>query len=303
MATKVPSPRLPANTVPAGGPRPPVSSPSVVKPPPIPAKKTIFKTRAWDGSKSGEKIIIVAKSGMGKTTLASLAPKPVFIGLDDGGRKLRHPITGEHLQQITKEDGSPVSSYLEMRQALSQVPDMDCETVVIDTITVTENLSEQDVLCNVKAGDKVAANLESYGYGKGFHHLYDSMRLLLTDFDRIINTGKNVILIAQEAPVKIANTSGEDYLCDHPRLHHDKTWSVLSMYEEWADQGWRIAFESVVANKEHKATGSTTRIIITQPEVYYWAKSREINGVKLPPCISFTSQSDDSVWQFLFPKN
>src|SRR5271157_2023629 len=189
---KTPSPRLPAG----GAPRIPVSSQT--KPPPLPVKKVIFKTSAWDGSKSGEKIIIVGKTGMGKSTLASLAPRPVFIGFDDGGRKLRHPVTGEHLLQITKEDDLPVSTFLELRQALAQIPGMDIDTLVIDTVTVSEAIAEQYVLATVPTdGGKIAANMESYGWGKGYKHLYDAMRLLLVDFDRIITAGKNIILVAQ----------------------------------------------------------------------------------------------------------
>ena len=79
-----------------------------------------FRIEKWDGTKSGEKIIIYGDHGRGKTTLASMAPKPVFIGLDDGGRKLHHPITGEQLNYIPD-----VETFEDVRGALNACLDLD----------------------------------------------------------------------------------------------------------------------------------------------------------------------------------
>jgi hypothetical protein len=301
MGIKIPSPNKPA--IPTGGaPKIPMSRPSTPAPLPAPVKRTTYRTEGWDGSKTGEKIIIVAKSGMGKTTLASLAPKPAFIGLDEGGRKLHNPITGDLLQHIVDDTGGPPSTFLELRQALAQVPGMDSESFVLDTITVGETIAEQQVLATVKTEtDKVAVNMESYGWGKGYRHLYDQMRLLLTDFDRIISAGKNVILIAQEAPIETTNTEGANFYCEHPRLYpggKKAQWSVMNLYEEWADHILRISFASVnAAEKTRKAVADTTRVIHTRPSIGFTAKTR---GNRLEPVITFNDQTDDSVWQFMF---
>lgn len=267
---------------------------TLTRPTARPKKQFIIET--WDGRKTGEKIILYGESGMGKSTLASLAPNPVFIGLDDGGRKLRHPVTGELLRHIPG-----VEDFDDVRTALNACLTLDCETVVVDTITLLEYLAEQWTLVHVSAshgGTQVkAVNMESYGYNKGYKHLYDVMRLPLLDCDKLVVAGKNVILIAQGTNNKIANPAGLDYLCDGPRLYNGKP-SVLSLYCEWADHILRLAYQLVTADKGKKATGDTTRVVYTKPEVYFMAKSRTVD---VNP-VSFNTKSDDSIWKFAFKK-
>jgi len=60
--------------------------------PPKAAKK--FSVTLYSGEGYGEKIVVYSESGMGKSTLGMQAPDPVFIPLDAGVMKLRHPHTG-----------------------------------------------------------------------------------------------------------------------------------------------------------------------------------------------------------------
>ena len=277
-----------------------IPRPAINQRPTVLAKpRKVFSIEKWDGSKSGEKIIIYAETGMGKTTLSSLAPNPVFIGLDDGGRKLRHPTTGELLNVIPGVD-----TFDDVRMALNASITLDCDTVVIDTITILESWAEKWTLDHV-AGPQNSKpeNIESYGYNKGYKHLYDTMKLILLDLDKISAAGKNIILVAQSTNNKIANPGGEDFLCNGPRLYNGKP-SILSLYTEWADHILRIDYQGLFVNKKSKiaaygkASGDTTRVIYTKPEVFFMAKSRTISD----PVITFSTQSDDSIWQIMFNK-
>lgn len=261
-----------------------------------PAKQ--FQIEQWDGSKTGEKIILYAETGMGKTTLASMAPNPVFIGLDDGGRKLHHPQTGELLRHIPN-----VNTFEDVRAALNACLTLDCGTVVIDTGTILESLAEAYVLRTVSGpqGSK-PSHLEGYGYGKGYKHLYDAMRLPLLDCDRLIEAGKNVIVVCQSVNNKKANPAGDDYLCNEPRLYHSRLYSVLLMWCEWADHIFRIDYQGTWVKKQNKdaaygkVSGDTTRVVQTKEETYFKAKSRTLDE----PMIAFSTKQDDSLWQLLF---
>jgi energy-coupling factor transporter ATP-binding protein EcfA2 len=260
-----------------------------------------FAIEQWDGSKTGEKIILYGETGMGKTTLASMAPNPVFIGLDDGGRKLHHPKTGELLRHIPD-----VNTFEDVRGALTACLDLACSTVVIDTGTLLESLAEVHVLKTVPSSQNTPIkNLEGYGYGKGYKHLYDTMRLPLLDCDKLIEAGKNVIVICQSVNNKIANPAGEDYLCNEPRLYHSRQYSVLLMWCEWADHILRIDYQGTWVNKKNKqdaygkVTGDTTRVVQTKEETYFKAKSRTLEE----PVISFSAKHDNSLWQLLFKGN
>ena len=266
-----------------------------------------FQVATWDGAGEGEKIIGYADSGMGKTTLASMLPTPVFAGLDDGGRKIRNPITDEPLKNIPG-----IETFADFRAAVQQ-PDLlnDYETLVVDTGTILESWALNWVLENVLGGDNNTnhmKNIEQYGWGKGHRHLYDTMRLPLADFDTLVRRGKNICILCQMQQVSIANASGEDYLCDAPKLapkHGKQTPSIWGMWVEWADHVFRISNEGVVAAKDDakakiaKATSTGNRIInIHAPEVHYKAKSRSIPPRF--PVVSFSDPADDSIWKFLF---
>ena len=260
-------------------------------------KKSFSAPMPWDGSTDGEKIILYADSGMGKTTLSSMAPKPVFIGLDDGGRKIVHPITGEHLMAFPG-----VETFADVRCVLQQ-PDLfkGYETVVIDTATLLEELAIDYVLENIpnEKGVKMS-DIVKYGYNKGYRHLYDTMKLILQDCDGLVKTGINVILIAQSAPIKVANSAGDDYLRDGPRLTANRDANVEALYCEWADHVLKIGYNALQV-KEKKVSASDQRVIFVHGASYFRAKSRTI-GTEYP-VISFDSKTDDSIWQFLFGEN
>ena len=271
--------------------------PTLPKRPTTTKLKKQFTIQTWDGSKCGEKIILYAETGMGKTTLASMAPNPVFIGLDDGGRKILNPKTGEHLKVIPD-----VTDFQDVRDALNACLSLDCETVVIDTITELESWAETWTLKHVAGpSNSTVVNIESYGYNKGYKHLYDTMRLPLLDCDKLIQAGKNVLIVAQSTNNKVANSGGEDYICNGPQLYNGKP-SILSLWSRWADHILRIDYASLSV-KNKKSVGDTTRTVYTQPETYYMAKTRQLkDGSFLPPAVTFKEKDDDSIWQLLFKK-
>lgn len=270
-------------------------------------QKTVNKTfqvAVWGSDNEGEKIILYADSGMGKTTVAAMLPAPTFAGLDDGGRKIRHPVTGEKLKNIPG-----IETFDDFRTATQQ-PDLlnDYETFVVDTGNILEGWALDWMLQNI-TGDKstLMKNIEQYGWGKGYRHLYDTMRLPLADFDALIRRGKNVCILCQMNQISIANAGGEDYLCDVPKLQpkHGATPAIWGLWCEWADHVLKISNEGVIATKDSekskvaKATSTGNRIIhVHAPEVHYKAKSRTIPHTF--PVVSFDSPSDDSIWRFLF---
>jgi hypothetical protein len=260
--------------------------------PPMPSKT--FAAEKWSDQGEGEKIGIYADTGMGKTTLASLAPNPVFLGLDDGGRKLRHPKTGELLTRIPG-----IETFLDVHNVLSQPSVFESfETVVIDTGTILEEWAIPYMLENIPNDKGVTMkNIIQYGYNKGYRHLYDTMKIILQDCDALVRRGKNIIMIFQEAANRVPNPGGDDFLRAGPRLTSNKEANIEALYCEWMDHVFRIAdYGAVVKDKKILSTGK--RAIFVKQEAYFRAKSRT-----LPldiECVSFDSPSDDSIWQYVF---
>ena len=258
--------------------------------PAAPAKR--FSVAKCDGDE-GKKIIVYGDTGMGKTSLSILSPKPVFIDIDQGAGELDHPVTGEKVDHVPG-----VVTFQDTRTALHQLDLFDdFETVVIDNISILQDLAEQYMFDTIKTDKgQTARNLHSYGYNKGFKHLYDTMKFFIADCNELTRRGKNVIMVAQSAPHKISNTGGEDFLRDGPRLHIDKNVNIESMFCEWASFILRIGHPETSVDEDKKISGEATRVIYALPELHFRAKFR--NGDE--PIISFKDKADDSIWKFIF---
>lgn len=278
-------PKLPPKRIP----------PKPMAKPPAPRTRVTqgFSAGVWKDDNAGEKILLYGESGMGKTTLASTAPKPVFIGLDDGGRKLRHPVTGEKLECIYE-----VNTFADVLAVLSSPGIFDeYDTIVIDTITLLQDLSHEYIFDTIK-GEKgrVCRSIEDYGYGKGYRHIYDTMTSILPLLDRLCNSGKNIILIAQSCNIQVANAESEDFIKEGPRLYTGSKSipSVASAFMEQMDHVLRIGYQGIIV-EDKKATGNTERAVFVKPEPWFYAKSRTLTQ----PVISFEKPDDDSVWRFM----
>jgi hypothetical protein len=200
-----------------------------------------------------------------------------------------------------------ITSLDDVRDALHQKDLFPADaTIVIDTVTKLEADMEPWVFANypLKGGAK-ATSMRAYGWD-GPAHLLDGMRLLLTDLDAHIRVGRNVVLLAQVAQVRVPNSEGADYLEDGPKLHHNNQYSLRTEVCEWCDHVLRIGYQNFEVRtdsstaKAGKVVGDLTRAVFSGGAAHYIAKSRRIDGKRLPPIISFAHEGDDSLWQMIF---
>lgn len=287
-------------------PPPPKAKPTLVKPSAKPAAPAhvakTFAIKAWSNANEGEKIVMYGPSGAGKTTLASTAPNPIFIGFDDGGRKITHPVTGTELNVI---DG--ITGFQDIRDALNQTNLWaDGATCVFDTITKMEPIAEPYIFAHYQQNGQHVDSMRKYGWDGPAHRL-DTLRLLLTDLDRLVRRGVNVILLAQQSQIRVANAEGADYLQDGPKLDHNNQYSSRNEVCEWSDHVFRIGYQNfsvVKDNPNAKAgkvkEGDATRAVFTGGAQHFIAKSRPIDGYRIPAVIGFAGQEDTSLWQFVF---
>lgn len=284
-----PTPRTPAPRAPAP---PPMPAPSAV----VTVPKRSFIAVPWTGNNEGEKIILYGPSGMGKTTLAATAPDPVFIGCDDGGRKVRNPKTGKPVMHVPG-----VESFLDVRAALQSDVFDNCKTVVIDTGTELQHWALPYMFQTIphEKGQRVTS-IEGYGFGKGYRHLFDVMHLIQSDLDRLVRMGKNIIILCQSAAMNETNTGGENYLKDGPDLHHSDKCSVRNNFIAWADHVFRINWENASVDNK-KITPVSGRMIQTYPDATFHAKSRGTTFADAP-VVAFERPDDDSLWRYLFPE-
>jgi hypothetical protein len=165
------------------------------------------------------RLLVYGTEGIGKSTLAAAAPKPIFIQTEDG------------LDQIACASFPLATRMTEVDAALRALiqEKHEFETVVIDSADWLERLV-WDALCEqygVGSIEKVDG-----GYGKGYVHALTFWRRLLGDLNTLRNQrGMCVILLAHARVEKFEDPEASAYDRYSPRLHKH----VTALLTEWAD--------------------------------------------------------------------
>jgi len=205
-----------------------------------------------------QRVLVYGPEGIGKTTLASQMPNPLFVDVEDGSshlyvRRLPTPIDWEMLVsecQSVYEDPGEVS------------------TIVIDSLDAAERLCQANVC---KTADK--SSIESFGYGRGYVVAAEEFQKLLDVLDRCIAADVNVMLIAHSALRKVERP---DEIGSYDRFEVKLHKHVAPKVKEWADTVLFLDYETFVTvddNGKGKASGGK-RVIHTSHDVSWDAKNR-----------------------------
>lgn len=102
---------------------------------------------------SAQKIVIYGPEGIGKSTMASKFPSPVFCDTEGGTKRLN----------VSRFD-RPTSMEMVIKQIeyVKQNPNV-CKTFVLDTADWLEKLCGQSVCASAQK-----KGIEDFGYGKGY---------------------------------------------------------------------------------------------------------------------------------------
>jgi hypothetical protein len=233
------------------------------KPPPAPAKGLQTSRPAV----RGEALVLYGTGGIGKTSLAALAPAPVVFDLDNGLSALGVDVPAAE----GVDDWAGLVATLEG-------PGFDAfRTVVIDTATVAEEWASKHTVETVPSdkGNRVK-RIEDYGFGKGYTHLFDTFLGLLHVLDKHRRAGRNVVLVAHDCWATVPNPQGDDYVRYEPRLYTAASGknSIRCRVKEWADHVCFVGYDIDVKNG--KGQGSGTRTIWVNEFPHCLAKSRRL---------------------------
>jgi hypothetical protein len=163
--------------------------------------------------------MVYGPEGIGKSTFAAGAPKPVFIPIEDG------------LDEIACDKFPQPTRYDEVLSALDELRTQqhDYDSVAIDSLDWLERLI-WDKLCNefgVNSIEKVDG-----GYAKGYTHALTYWREVLGHLNALRSTrGMVVILIAHAKVEKFEDPESSPYDRYSPRLHKHAS----ALVSEWCD--------------------------------------------------------------------
>jgi len=168
---------------------------------------------------SPPRFVIYGTEGIGKSTTASQAPKPIFIPTEDG------------LDQIDCASFPLATRFAEVETALELLINEahNFETVVVDSLDWLERLI-WDVLC----GQYGVASIEKVdgGYARGYTHALTHWRRVLDGLNTLRSRrGMCVVLLAHAKVEKFEDPESAAYDRYSPRLHKHAT----ALVNEWAD--------------------------------------------------------------------
>jgi len=163
------------------------------------------------------RVAVYGGEGIGKSTFAAGAPKPIFIQTEDG------------LGEVECDKFPLVTDYDTLLQQLRTVysAEHDYETLVIDSLDWLEKLIWSDV-CRAEK----KKSIEEIGYGKGYKFALTQWKEVLTALDYIRNErGMAIILIAHAKIERFEDPESQGYDRYTLRLHKDADATV----REWTD--------------------------------------------------------------------
>ena len=203
-----------------------------------------------------QKVVMYGPEGIGKTTLASEAPEPLFIDTESGTA---------HLNVARIEYKKDWESLLATIQEVAK--EDCCKTLVIDTIDWAEQLASDYICQRFKQ-----PSIESFGYGKGYTYLAEEMERFLGTLDEVIASGKNVILTAH---AKMRKQELPDEAGQFDRWELKLTKQSAPLVKEWADAVLFINYKTMIVATEgaNKAQGGK-RVIYTTHHPCWDAKNR-----------------------------
>ena len=219
-----------------------------------------FKMQITRGAlKEPERIIIHGAPGIGKSSLAAQAPKPLFLDLEHGTQQL----------DVARVDN--ITNWAQLNATLNSLANEDTgfETLVIDTLDRAEWLCHQYVcdLARVPSIEKVGK------FGAGWTAAYEHFRGFAKRLEDIrAKRRMKIILISHSKVERVPNAAGDDY--DRWTLKVNK--QIAGMFYEGFDAVLFARLEIYTRTTENGRTRGVgdTRVLETQESPGWLAKNR-----------------------------
>lgn len=218
-----------------------------------------------------QKVVIYGTEGIGKSSLASQFPEPLFIDTEGSTDNM----------DVARLDKPTSWIMLNNQIAFIKANPTVCKTLVIDTIDWAESLCV-DNLCAMH-GKK---GIEDFGYGNGYVYAKEEMGRFLNKLQDLIEIGINVVLTAH-AQIRKFELPDEMGSYDKYELKLGKKTSsqTAPLVKEWADLLLFCNYKTYLISQEKstkkKAQGNQ-RVMYTEHNPAWDAKNRHGLPSELP---------------------
>jgi hypothetical protein len=214
-----------------------------------------------------QKAVIYGPEGVGKSTLASQTPDPVFLDTEGG----------THHLDVVRFDSA--SAWEDIKAAIDQLAKADhpFKTLVIDTADWLEKrLAEH--LCRKANKDSI----EDFGYGKGWVQLAEEFARFLASLDALLARGMHVVFLAHATVRKF---EAPDQAGSYDRYELKLSKQVAPLLKEWADLVLFANYVTRIAEKDNgksRGVGGKERVLFASHTAAFDAKNRNGLADKLP---------------------
>jgi hypothetical protein len=199
------------------------------------------------------RICIYGGHGIGKSTLASKFPEPIFISTEDGL---------DSLDVTSFPRATKVEDVVENIKTLIK-EDHEFKTVVIDSV---DWLIEPLIVSNVESSH----DAKDLAYGKGQMLVAEEFREILQGLDVLrVKRRMNVVLIAHAAVVKFEDPRTEPYDRFQPKLPN----RCNALLQEWADVLAFAAFKVIIRKSDSGFNNQKNRGVTTGERLLHFVEN------------------------------
>ncbi len=224
------------------------------------------------------RICIYGGHGIGKSTLASQFPNPIFISTEDGL---------DSLDVTSFPRAAHVNEVVESIKTLIK-EDHDFKTIVIDSV---DWLVEPLITGNVESSHEA----KDLAYGKSQMFVAEEFREILQGLDVLrLKRNMNVVLIAHASVVKFEDPRTEPYDRYQPKLPN----RCNALLMEWADLLAFAAFKVIIRKSDTGFNNTKSRGVTTGERLLHFVENPAFvakNRFECPDEIEMTIENLEKV--------
>ena len=217
------------------------------------------------------RVLLYGVEGVGKSTFAANAPRPIFLAAEDG------------TSQLDVARFPEPRNWQDVLDAIDELTtgEHDFRTVVVDTLDWLEPLCWEHLVR--KANSAKIRSVEDFGFAKGYIAALDEWRVMLSRFEQLrAKRGMHVVFLAHSWIKTFKNPEDEDFDRYELKLHA----KAAGLLKEWSDAVLFARYETFTntddRTKRSRGVSTGNRVIHTQRTAAWDAKNRYDLPVTLP---------------------